>query len=139
MSKKKPDFSLLGDDQKRALKEKAAKVAQETALKELEEIYLAEETAKSLDAERTRLGKHEKEDMVTFLVNLAPNADHIRLNHDIYQHGHEYTRPRSTWDTIREIMFRGWVEERKRLGDKTNPFNIFGRETIKETHGAVGA
>lgn len=85
--------------------------------------------AKTLDDEilrqRTEAGLTDyRDDMLQILIDVAPFANDIRIDRDIYQHGSWYTVDRRKYDTLNEIMARSWDSE-ERAG---NPNRRFRRQ-----------
>ena len=119
------DFGMLKPEHKEALQTKAKELAEKEVQEELEDAFLLDAKEKAKHSEREKLGLLGKqEEMVTFTIDLPPNASQIRINREIYNHGQEYTRPRATYDFIRDIESKGWAQEELRKGDHENAFGL---------------
>jgi hypothetical protein len=122
-----PDFSLLGADQKKALTEKAREKARKIAEEDAADAYYEKELQKAQKQELSRRGLLGHEEIVEHTINLAPNADHIRLNGTVYQHGTTYRFTKDVLDVIRDQEWQGWKQEAVRKGERDNEFGLSSR------------
>lgn len=79
------------------------------------------------------------DDMVSITVDLYEGAPSININGRPYWHGHTYTVPRHMADSMREVMFRNWDQERIRLGQDLKGFYAQGKRTAVSPVGIVNA
>ena len=110
MSKRRPavilvDSTSLDDETKAALRAKArAAVAKEVEEKSAEALYL-----QYLEEERRALDPQQETKYIQ--LDMAGHADRIMLDGVVYFHGITYAVPKGKYDTLRDIVARGWEHE----------------------------
>lgn len=99
------DEGVLSEDEKAQLRAeaRAAVDAEQKALtrEQLLRQYIAEERRK----------RDPQEEMKYITLDLAGHSDRIMLDGIMYMHGIKYAVPKSKFDTLREIVARGWKHE----------------------------
>lgn len=102
------DTSILTDEEKEAIRANAKKRYDAEQHQRAMDAY-AEQALAELRVERGDL--EGDDDLLQFTIDLAPNAQDIRLDGMVYQHGRTYTITRPVYDTLREIIARTWAHE----------------------------
>lgn len=104
------------------------KAAQEEAKKELLAKREKEILEQFLKEERINLQLDDDHDMVTFSLDLAPNAStgYISLDGRRYYSNRPdpYTLPRRVFNTLMEIQANGWRHEAEIKGKPRNTFEV---------------
>lgn len=99
------DPTTLDDETKAALRAKAKlAVAQEQQEKTADALY-----QQFLEEERRALDPQEEIKYIT--LDMAGHSDRIMLDAVVYFHGITYAVPKSKYDTLRDIVARGWEHE----------------------------
>ena len=62
------------------------------------------------------------EEQCPITLNLYEGADRIVLDGTVYLHGHTYTVGKRTYDTLAEIISRGWEHQRNYKGENENAY-----------------
>ena len=75
--------------------------------------------------------------MVSITIDLYPGADRIVLDSKPYFHAQTYAVKRKVADTLREIMWRGWDQERIRKGESLR--DLYGNPRHTTLSSLVGA
>lgn len=105
------DLELLSADELQALQLEAEKEATE------EHVELVRDKAKAAFKEKHRRRLLTKSDpnegMRDILLDLAPHSDRITLDGVQYLHGTTYHVTKAVYDTLAEVMTRGWDHERE--------------------------
>lgn len=105
------DVALLTASELEALQQDAEKEATE------EHLELVREKAKKIFKEKHRrrlLSKSDpNEGMRDIFLDLAPHSDKIMLDGTQYFHGTTYHVTKAVYDTLAEVMSRGWDHERE--------------------------
>lgn len=100
-------LALLAPDEIEAIRERAKK----QALLEHKQIAEKEVLEQFLEQERRKL--EPEQELVYILLDLPPFAKEIRLDGRVYHHGRVYEVPRGVYETMNEIMARGWAHDRE--------------------------
>jgi len=132
----KPKYSALSKEAKEALKTKAREMAVKKVKEKLEDEYLKEELAKAEVEENSKVGIKDEE-LVRHTVNLSSAADRIIINGTHYIHGHTYEVKASLAACMRDIEYRGHVQEDIRRGNDRNEYGFKERNGIRSGAGVV--
>lgn len=105
----------LSDDELSTIADEARKKV-DAEIADVAKLNRKELMAKALDNEILRQRREAgltdyRDDMITFLIDVAPFANDIRIDGKVYTHGQWVTLPRRQYDAIREIMARSWDSE----------------------------
>lgn len=111
------EHAVLTNDQVRAAKERARKRLEDEREREAIRQLEADEVQRLRLEEGMYVGGLADEP-VSITVDLAEHSGCISLNGTPYWHGHTYTVPRHVADTLRDIMFRGWVHQERDIEGK---------------------
>lgn len=99
------DPASLDEETKASLRAKArAAVAQEVQEKSADALY-----QQYLEEERRAL--NPQEEIKYFTLDMAGHADRIMLDGVVFFHGVQYAQPKSKYDSLRDIVARGWEHE----------------------------
>lgn len=117
-------LELTAEELARVQEEAKKKIDAELAVKRAAERKAL--IAKALDDEimrqRNAAGLVDyRDDMVRFMINVAPFSPGIDIDGRRYAHGEWVTTPRREYDTIREAMARSWESE-DRAGNPNKKF-----------------
>ena len=87
---------------------------------------MAQETEKAEYEAKERMGTLGNEEMVTHILNLAPNTPYLSINGRRWYHGATVTEKKSVVDALRDMEFQGWRQEeiRNTGGSGKNAFGI---------------
>ena len=117
---RKYDFeSVLTDEERKALREKA--VAKVTARDKLD----AEEAYLKAEMDRLEREKHPEilEEMREVRLNLAPYADRVILDGRTYFHGELYTVPKRVYDVMMDAQQATWRHDAEiKSGNENDAF-----------------
>lgn len=115
-SREKYNHGILTDAEVDAAKDKARKKALAARAKKAQEQVEAQETERLMVEE----GINTNEEMVTIVLDLAPDTVYLATNGKRYENGKTYTVPRSVAADLSYRAFCGQKNEAARLGqDKT--------------------
>jgi monoamine oxidase len=95
------------------LAKRNAERMQELMKKTLDEEILAQRRAAGLT--------NHHDDIIEVLIDVAPFDNQIVIDGTVYQHGGWYKMDRRRWESVREIMARGWDAE-DRSGNPNKKF-----------------
>jgi hypothetical protein len=147
--KSKDDVKLPPEDEPEALDADTAPEIRAPELSPEERERIAAEVAKQINSElsaarelqRQRLEAgltSAKDDLIEFMIDVAPFADDLRWDGKIYQQGQWIKAPRHIYDSMREAMARSWdaddramiqaMRHRGRRDPMTMPMNTMQRE-----------
>lgn len=62
------------------------------------------------------------EEQFTITLDLYEGAHHIKLDNQTFFHGHTYTVGKRTYDSLREVVARGWAHQREIEGKDSNAY-----------------
>jgi hypothetical protein len=100
------------------------KQARERAIRKKADMIAAREIGISDDGEDVIKGplpiKGEKQ--FTIMLDLAPHSDRLMIDSKIYLHGATYTVGERLYNTMREIIHRGWEHQREIDGKDGNMY-----------------
>jgi hypothetical protein len=98
---------------RRKVEEEIARELRERRMAE-REAEIQAETDRALQQARIDAGLVDishKDDLITFVVDVAPFSDGIIIDGVRHAHGYEVTKPRHVYDSMRETMARSWDHE----------------------------
>jgi len=125
-----PPAPTLIDEERELLRRKAqAVIAEELAAKAKaeREKFLKDELDKEILRQRREAGLTDhRDDMVEFMINVAPFSPGITINGRHFPHGSWVTLSRREYDSIRDIMARSWEAE-ERAGNPNKKFEEWRR------------
>jgi hypothetical protein len=132
---------LSPEERERIAAEVAKQINSElSAARELTRRELIKQTT-AIELQRQRLEAgltSAKDDLIEFMIDVAPFADDLRWDGKIYQQGQWIKAPRHIYDSMREAMARSWdaddramiqaMRHRGRRDPMTMPMNTMQRE-----------
>lgn len=127
------DESLLDDNLKAQLRARARAAAQAEREKAAEDALYA----KYLEEER-RAGDPQHE-IKYIVLDLAGHSDRITMDGVVYFHGLRYGVPKPVYDSMREIVARGWKHEAEVGGANRNNYQRPRDTVVRHLGGGVGA
>jgi len=104
------DFSLLSEEEKVALRERAAEKIAEQLKEEAEDEFLQQ----AMREERRKHGAFVNDlpqDKVDVLIDLPDYAPFLSINGKRYYHNFTYTVERHVFNSLNEIMSRAWEHQ----------------------------
>ena len=105
-----------------ALKSKASEEATEEILQELKDAELKEFKAQEKKRIRAELARDPNDRMTYITIDLAPHADRITIDGQVYFHGHRYEILESAVPTFNDIMHQTWKHENSVHGANDNAY-----------------
>jgi hypothetical protein len=113
------DFSVLSEERKAELREKAEAKVRAQQILEAEDAYLA----KQMDDLDKELHPETVYEMRDLRLDLALYADRVTLDGKAYYHGELYTVPKPVYDVLKECEARTWRHDDEiRSGDTNDAF-----------------
>lgn len=89
--------------------------------------FLKDELDKEILRQRREAGLTDhRDDMVEFMINVAPFSPGVIIDGKTYPHGSWHTMTRREYDSIRDIMARSWESE-ERAGNPNKKFEEWRR------------
>lgn len=81
----------------------------------------------------------ENERMCDITLDLAPHSDRLFVDGVIYMHGRTYTVPQRLYDTMREMVSRGWQHQEEIDGKDRNFYRRAKTVTLRPDNASAHA